>query len=213
LEQQERKRSEAEGRRAATSAGSALVSPAFMKIAAVVGGITLLILVVYWATRPKTPKVTGEAQQQQQPNPTVSNAPPAEETSSNNPPSTSTTSPGKLETSKPIAETTLPSRSSKKSATVATTKASKPSKPPQILPDGSKPPPTPPDPKLLDQITAAITEGDWHKKRGEYKEAISAYEKGLALDPSNPELKRKIQEARNAKEAADRSLGKNPSSQ
>ncbi len=49
------------------------------------------------------------------------------------------------------------------------------------------------------QINAASTEGDFYYDNGEYDNAIGAYQKGLNVDPSNAELRQKIQKARNAK--------------
>ncbi len=193
-QEQERQRLEEGFGAAAPSAEVAIVSPAFKKIAAIVGGILVLLVLLYWAMRPKQPEVAKGPPQEYKSQ--ASNPPPAE-TSSNKPPSGTQNSEAKLETPKSAAELRTPGRLSKKSETAGTAKASNP----------SKPQPTPPDPK---QIAAAITEGDWHKQRGEYKQAITAYEKGLALDPSNAELKKKIQEARTAKQAEDQILGKNP---
>jgi eukaryotic-like serine/threonine-protein kinase len=55
------------------------------------------------------------------------------------------------------------------------------------------PEPTPPaiDPRA---IKSALTLGKFHFDRGEYSEAIAAYEGGLHLDPSNAELRQKLQE-------------------
>jgi hypothetical protein len=61
------------------------------------------------------------------------------------------------------------------------------------------------------QIMAAITEGDLYKRKGEYKEAINAYQKGLALDPSNSELQARIKDARSAEQTEERILRKKTS--
>jgi len=55
------------------------------------------------------------------------------------------------------------------------------------------PPPTPP-PVDLKAIRGRISLGDFHYKRGEYDDAIAAYQEGLGLDPSNAELNHKLEE-------------------
>jgi tRNA A-37 threonylcarbamoyl transferase component Bud32 len=49
-----------------------------------------------------------------------------------------------------------------------------------------------PDPT---QVKAKIITGDFYLKRGEYDDAIAAYQAGLQLDPSNPQLREKLQTA------------------
>ena len=53
----------------------------------------------------------------------------------------------------------------------------------------------PVDPK---KIKGAITLGDFYLKNGNYADAIKAYQDGLILDPSNPDLLDKLQRARKA---------------
>ena len=53
--------------------------------------------------------------------------------------------------------------------------------------------------EVAKQIHAAITEGDLFYENGEYDSAISAYQNGLNVSPTHPELLQKIQKARNAK--------------
>jgi tetratricopeptide (TPR) repeat protein len=196
LEELERQPLEAGREGAVQPADLALVSPAFKKIAAIVGGTVLLIALLYWATRPKAPEVVRHPEQElKTPASNVTSEKPPNET-----PVPGQGSESRIEPPKSPAEI-LPTRpENRKSATAGTMRA-------------SKPPATLLDPKVKQQIAAAITEGDWHKGRGEYQEAINCYQKGLALDPSNADLKRKIQEARNAKQIEDKILGKNPSGQ
>jgi cytochrome c-type biogenesis protein CcmH/NrfG len=52
------------------------------------------------------------------------------------------------------------------------------------------------DPK---RVREAITLGDFHYENGEYDEAISSYQAALKLDPSNAEVKKKLQKAQHAK--------------
>lgn len=69
----------------------------------------------------------------------------------------------------------------------------------------AKPPPPKPAASQIDsverqkQINAAKTKGDLYFENGEYDNAISAYQNGLKVDPTNAELLQKIQKARNAK--------------
>jgi serine/threonine protein kinase len=56
-----------------------------------------------------------------------------------------------------------------------------------------KPKPVPP-PVDTKQIRAALTMGNWLAGRGEYDEAITAYRKGLQADPSNAELRTKLEQ-------------------
>ena len=56
------------------------------------------------------------------------------------------------------------------------------------------------------KIRAAIVEGDVFFKMPDYDGAISAYERGLELDPGNTILREKIQKAKSAK-AAEEKLG------
>jgi hypothetical protein len=53
--------------------------------------------------------------------------------------------------------------------------------------------------ELQKKISAARTEGDLYFENGEYDNAISAYQNGLKADPTNAELLKKVQRARNAK--------------
>jgi tetratricopeptide (TPR) repeat protein len=45
------------------------------------------------------------------------------------------------------------------------------------------------------QVNGQITLGEFHLKRGEYDEAIAAYQKGLEYDPSNAELHKLLDQA------------------
>jgi cytochrome c-type biogenesis protein CcmH/NrfG len=49
-----------------------------------------------------------------------------------------------------------------------------------------------PDPT---QVKAKTISGDFYLRRGEYDDAIAAYQAGLQLDPSNPQLSEKLQKA------------------
>ena len=59
------------------------------------------------------------------------------------------------------------------------------------------------DPK---KIKAATTLGDFYIKDGKYADAIKAYQEGLNLDPSNPDLRDKMERAKKAKAAEERVL-------
>ncbi|MGB7592658.1 MAG: protein kinase [Terriglobia bacterium] len=59
------------------------------------------------------------------------------------------------------------------------------------------------DPK---KIKAAITLGDFYLKDGKYDDAIKAYQEGLNLDPSNADLRSKMERAEKAKAAEERLL-------
>jgi hypothetical protein len=52
--------------------------------------------------------------------------------------------------------------------------------------------PTGPDPKA---VKSTITLGDFHLGRGEYDDAISSYQRGLQLDPSNSAIRQKLEGA------------------
>jgi tetratricopeptide (TPR) repeat protein len=54
------------------------------------------------------------------------------------------------------------------------------------------------------KITAAIKMGDFYFERGEYDKAVDEFEQGLALDPSNQDLKNRIARVKSAKAAEDR---------
>jgi serine/threonine-protein kinase len=56
------------------------------------------------------------------------------------------------------------------------------------------------------KIKAAITLGDSYFKDGKYDAAIKAYQEGLNLDPSNPELLDRMERAKKAKAAEERIL-------
>jgi hypothetical protein len=58
-------------------------------------------------------------------------------------------------------------------------------------------------------VTASITLGDFHVKRGEYDDAISSYQRGLQLDPSNATLRQKLEEAIRACHKENSILGEN----
>jgi serine/threonine protein kinase len=55
---------------------------------------------------------------------------------------------------------------------------------------------------VVDQakVQAKITEGNFYLGRGEYSDAIKAYEEGLELDPGNTTLRDKIEKAKHAQE-------------
>jgi serine/threonine protein kinase len=50
------------------------------------------------------------------------------------------------------------------------------------------------------KVRSWITQGDFFLKRGEYDSAIDAYEKGLNLDPSNQDLREKLERTRKARD-------------
>ncbi len=77
-----------------------------------------------------------------------------------------------------------PDQGSKDRTKTRTTR--KPEPPPVVV----VPPPAPgPDPKA---VKSTITLGDFHLGRGEYDDAISSYQRGLQLDPSNSVLQQKL---------------------
>jgi cytochrome c-type biogenesis protein CcmH/NrfG len=51
--------------------------------------------------------------------------------------------------------------------------------------------------------------GDFHFKLGEYDDAIASFREGLKLDPSNAELRQKLQEAIKACQSERATLGGN----
>jgi tetratricopeptide (TPR) repeat protein len=64
--------------------------------------------------------------------------------------------------------------------------------------------PTGPDPKA---VKSTITLGDFHLQRGEYDDAISSYQRGLQLDPSNSVLRQKLAGAINTCKIESKILG------
>jgi serine/threonine-protein kinase len=56
------------------------------------------------------------------------------------------------------------------------------------------------------EVKAAITLGDSYLKDGKYDEAIKAYQEGLNLDPSNPDLLNRIERAKKAKAVEEKIL-------
>ena len=76
-------------------------------------------------------------------------------------------------------------------------------KPAVVIP---KPQPVPPPSKpTVDtkRVNAALKMGQFYFDRGEYEKAIEEFDQGLALDPSNSELRSSIARARKAKQAED----------
>jgi serine/threonine protein kinase len=69
-------------------------------------------------------------------------------------------------------------------------------------------PPTEPAASAVDpkKIRAAITLGDFYLKDGNYADAIKAYQEGLNLDPSNPDLLDRMERAKKAKAVEERIL-------
>ena len=57
------------------------------------------------------------------------------------------------------------------------------------------------------EVRAAVTLGDFHRGRGEYNDAITYYQKGLQLEPSNAELRQKLDEATKACKKENAILG------
>jgi serine/threonine-protein kinase len=78
----------------------------------------------------------------------------------------------------------------------------------QTLPSGANVAPTGPAASTVDpkKIKAAIALGESRFKDGKYDEAIKAYQEGLNLDPSNPELLDRMERAKKAKAAEERIL-------
>ncbi len=73
--------------------------------------------------------------------------------------------------------------------------------PPEVVGGGGTQPIRPAvDPK---KISAAIKMGNFYFERGEYLKAIDEFQQGLALDPSNLELRNLIAKAKRAKAAED----------
>jgi serine/threonine protein kinase len=70
-----------------------------------------------------------------------------------------------------------------------------------VTPTG--PPASTVDPK---KIEAAITLGDSYFKDGKYDDAIKAYQEGLNLDPSNPDLLDRMERAKKAKAVEEKIL-------
>jgi hypothetical protein len=62
--------------------------------------------------------------------------------------------------------------------------------PPVVKPAGPAVNPT--------EVRGKISLGDFHYKRGEYDDAIASYEEGLRMDPTNAELRQKLEETINA---------------
>jgi len=75
--------------------------------------------------------------------------------------------------------------------------------PPRVTP--SPEPEPPPVKPAVDtrKVNAAIKMGEFYFDRGEYEKAIEEYEQGLALDPSNQDLRNRIAKAKRAKAAED----------
>ncbi len=59
-------------------------------------------------------------------------------------------------------------------------------------------------PDLLQQVEATKMIGDNYYQKGEYDKAISAYQSGLNLDPSNPQLLQALKQAQSAKAAEEK---------
>ena len=68
---------------------------------------------------------------------------------------------------------------------------------PLAIPSPASPEPAAPGVDVT-AVKNKINLGDFHYRRGEYDDAISAYREGLALDPSNVELRGILQETINA---------------
>jgi serine/threonine-protein kinase len=79
---------------------------------------------------------------------------------------------------------------------------------PQNPPSGANVASTGPAASTVDpkKIKAAITLGDFYLKDGNYADAIKAYQEGLNLDPSNPDLLDRMERAKKAKAAEERIL-------
>jgi serine/threonine protein kinase len=78
----------------------------------------------------------------------------------------------------------------------------------QTPPSAANVAPTAPAASTVDakKIKAAITLGDSCFKDGKYDDAIKAYQEGLNLDPSNPELLDRMERAKKAKAAEEKIL-------
>lgn len=55
-------------------------------------------------------------------------------------------------------------------------------------------PPPPPRPDNSSQVRANLTMGKFHLGRGEYDDAISSFQKGLELDPTDPAMRQELQQ-------------------
>jgi tRNA A-37 threonylcarbamoyl transferase component Bud32 len=75
-------------------------------------------------------------------------------------------------------------------------------------PNRSAPVETPPAKPAVDpeQLSAAIRLGDFYFGRGDYDNAIAEYQKGLSLDPTDPDLRARLDRVKKAKAAEARVL-------
>jgi serine/threonine protein kinase len=110
----------------------------------------------------------------------------------------------RVQSPSPAANTPTPARQDTKAGGDSQVKPKPQRHPPKMVVAQEPSAPIPAvDPK---KIKAAIAEGDVFFRAGEYDDAIAAYQRGLALDPSNSELHVKIAKAQNAKQAEQKYL-------
>jgi serine/threonine-protein kinase len=144
--------------------------------------VALIVLLVgvgggglYIATRQPSP--------QPEPVPRPSPAPP--NPAPVNPPSPT---PGQNPPAEPVVSNPTPPPSPE-----PTVEPTRPNPKPKVPRKTDVPAPEPAPPAVEPRaIKAKITMGDFHLGRGEYDEAISSYQEGLSLDPSNAPLRKKL---------------------
>jgi tRNA A-37 threonylcarbamoyl transferase component Bud32 len=163
--------------------------------------VAVIVLIVglgggglYIATRPaapQPPKVT-ETPTNQQPvepphKPPETSTPVSHETTPSEQLTTQPANPNTTEHTEPAA--VVPARSTARGNT------RKPMRVEEVTPPKPVQPAVDPT-----RVRSAITQGDFFFHRGEYDSAISAYQDGLNLDPSNSDLRVKLDRAKKAKE-------------
>ena len=106
-----------------------------------------------------------------------------------------------------VNEATASGNQSSGTPTVGTSKSSAVSPKPAGAPASTGTPPGPSPEDVAGQVKRAIAAGDVFFELGQYDYAIRAYEGPLKYDPTNQELKLKIERARKAKTAEEQYLG------
>jgi serine/threonine protein kinase len=136
----------------------------------------------------ETPTSQQPVEQPQRPRETTT--PVSQPTTPSEQPATQLTSPNTTEhtEAEPVAPVRNTPRSNPHKATrVVEVAPPKPAQPVQPAVDPAK-------------IRSWITQGDFFLKRGEYDSAINAYEQGLNLDPTNQDLREKLDKTRKARD-------------
>jgi len=176
----------------------------------VIGLVAVALYVIQQRTmiQPENPAATN-SQTAQEPAKTSEAETPSQPAGTQSPPGTTSTAqpqeqqPGETQQASPVRPAGRPEKAPRNQRKAATHEEAPARRATRSTEEVEKNPPGRPavDPS---KIAAAKKMGEFYLNRGEYDNAIAEFQRGLDLDPQNPDLRSLIQRAKRAKEAESR---------